>query len=220
MERTALCTHAYLSEPTHYERVCRWLQYHALHLPAGWDLVVIDNGSAPDLHESLLRKMHYMRVAPRIVSFSKQYIRNGLAGYEYTWRWIAFLPWFAEFWEYNRVVFAESDFFMCSKAMLEYASSATGLSTVWSKKYNFPESAFFVYTQSGGEVLNRFFNGSTDWRPPIGRIIEEALPWTHVNHDLVGDRYEEKGSTPAGGVDFAAQLRLDESIPTWQGEYR
>lgn len=205
--RTALVTHTFLDydQLGYWESLQRWYTFHIpLATMKGWDMITIDNGS------SLYYLALLTNLGLRPISFSKQYRRDSLLGYPYGWRAMSFLPELFRLWEYDRIVFAEHDFYIVSKDMVDWIESvpAKQWATVFCKKYGFPESAFGVMTDPNLTLQD-------DWKQYIGKLMETTMPYTQVNRLLTGDRYED--SPPSGPVDFCAQYNYDTRllVPTW-----
>ena len=168
----------------------------------GWDVIVLDNASRNAVPVS------YQGAA--VMRFSKEYRREGLLGYPYAWRAIAMLGTILRDWEYERVVFIENDFFVCSQRLLDWADQQTGLACLWTPQYSIPESAFIVLTKC--DEYDAFVR-AMPWQERTG-VLEQVVPWTHVEKGFLGDRYEG-GPPPPYGIDFAAQLKFEDSIPQW-----
>jgi hypothetical protein len=143
----------------------------------------------------------------QIVRFPIRYNRTNLLDNLYGWRAVYFCREMFRTFEFDKVIFVESDFLVRSARMWEWIDGISdGWQTVFCPKYRFAESAFQVITPC--REFMEFTAG--DFRQYNGRVMEETLPFTHVNRDLVGDRYSESGieGIPEG-ADFVAQTSLD-----------
>lgn len=168
-----------------------------------WDVICLDNASrksfpAPYADAALMR-------------FTKEYRRGGLLDYPYAWRAFYMLGTILRDWEYERIIFIENDFFVCSQRLLDWADRQTGLACLWTPKFGFPECALTVLTKC--DAYDNFVR-EMPWQQRSG-VFEQIVPWTHVEKGFKGDRYEDVTRPPAGGVDFAAQLSLEDAIPAW-----
>jgi len=214
VNRTALATHTFLDDAQHFARVERWIAHHAQFLDyLDAQLLLIDNGSSDVAMSRMLARTARMPETG-IVSVDIQrpkITRDGLLGYGYTWRTVYGLQ--AHLERFDRIIYAESDFFICSRQLLDWATSVEGFATVWCARYRFPESAFFVLTK-GCEAYEQYV-AAAPWESRIGEVIEEALPWTHVAREFVGDRYRESHDDPPlpSRCDFVAQMPLADPLP-------
>lgn len=203
---TALVIHTYLDDYGHYDRCVRWVK-HNRRLYPDLPILAIDNGSNPtsiaaftNINFGADEQLFVNRLKPKIV-------RDGLLGYGYTWR--AFYEFQHMLETFDRLIFMESDFFICSQRLRDWTLEQDGLVTVHCPKYGFPESALMVLTRHCDEY--RRFIAEMPWEQRVGGVIEQVLPFTHVDHSFIGDRYED--GPPPIGCDFAAQVRLEDAVP-------
>ena len=208
--RTALVTHTYLDDEHHYHRVARWMKYHGALYP-GLDVVAVDNGSSPAARESLQDETGL----PTHFLLYSNMPRTGLLNYPYTWRMFYDLE--RLFAHYDRIIYMESDFFICSERMRQWTldPEVRGLVTVYCPRYRFAESAFFILTK-GTQRYEEYIKASP-WGSHVGEVIEEVLPWTDIEHGLVGDRYREDPKDPPlpQSCDFVAQMPLADKVPDY-----
>ena len=208
-----------LDRPAYRERIGFWLRYYLPRLPPEWDIILLDNGSDVRVGQEFVAR-YGGRV--QLVRMPIEYRRGTDAihssDYLYSWRAVYALgPLFLRLMEYDRVFHVESDFFIISPRMWEWAKNVgEGWQTVWVPKYNWPESGFQVLCK-GCQAYDDFTAG--DWKEHNGKVMEPILPFTNTNREFVGDRYSERGifGVPEN-VDYVANMR-NEDMPVLSASY-
>jgi len=107
---------------------------------------------------------------------------------------------------FDRVMHIESDAFLISAAAKSFFRDfADGWAALWCGKYNFPESALQVAAGAGVQAMCDF--ASLPYDTLAGRDHEHALPLTHVERGLAGDRWGENAEAIPADADYVAQLQ-------------
>jgi hypothetical protein len=200
--RTALVTPVWLNEVEYELRCAKWARHHVpIAKAAGWDLVVLDNGSEFDLPDEYGLPDSHIR-------FPIEYRRPTHLDYPYAWRalYAATGDLMFSLLEYDKIIFCENDFFVLTQRLVDWADAASGFVPLYSERFQMPESAFFVCTKEHRPTFGR------PWKDRVGEVLEVNVPWTGIERGtFIGDRYE--ACAPPAGCDFAAQVRLEDPVP-------
>jgi len=200
--RTALVTHCWLDFPgeAYAKRLPRFIDYYQGLCP----VTVIDNGSSPATGRQWANTL---KSAAYILTATPHYDRASMLDYPYVWR---------NYWvikdllqTYDRIFYIATDARIISQRLLDYLEGLEeGWVALWSPKYNFPEPCIQVITRC--EEFEEFFAGPCDPFKYNGQIEELTLPFTHVEHGFMGDRYGEYGPgevvPPLAEMDYYTQL--------------
>ena len=131
--------------------------------------------------------------------------RRGLKDFPGWHRSFVFGALYAEALGFDRVIHIESDAFVISEAARAFLMGfKDGWAGLWSPLYAMPESAIQVAAGDGLRALAAF--ARAPYAGMIGQDHERALPFTHVERGLTGDRYGEGDKFIPGDADYAAQV--------------
>ena len=109
---------------------------------------------------------------------------------------------------FRKIIHVESDSYLLSRRAVDFFNdSSTGWVAPWCRKHAWPESALQIINADRFQSCLDFFNRpySDHVAAPV-QPIENALPYTAINRQLVGDRYGEIETTVPFNADFAAQV--------------
>lgn len=129
--------------------------------------------------------------------------------YPYGWRSIFHLKKMLDD-EYDKIIILDSDGFILTKKLAHWIRGLTsGWAALWCPSHSFPEANLSVLCRDGGyDVLTTFIeraNGDPNYY--LGRVMEQTLPFTHVERGFNADRFGERVSEQKPGMDFYGQCR-------------
>lgn len=213
--KTVLYTHAWLDCPIPGYRsedgtYCRRLERFLEHYGDSWPVVVLDNGSKP---ESCLAAE---RPGVKIVNAQPHLTRPEFLVYPAVWRFYYYAKTLLE--EYEKVIIASTDAYICSQRLVDYVESIqTGWTSLWCPKYNFREDSLSVIVR-GCETFENFLPG--EFHPDFrrGEVTEEVVQ-SYAERGFIGDRYDEGADYPRSwncSMDYYAQVPDD---PNWEGNF-
>ncbi len=111
---------------------------------------------------------------------------------------------YAEVNGFTKVVHIEADAFLITQRACDYINGLRdGWTALWCDRHKWPESGIQVITGSGLHVYKEW--ASKPIEDFAGACIELTLPFSHVERDLVGDRYGEAGKQPPRNADWCMQ---------------
>lgn len=206
MKTLAFCTAYADNIATWRLRYRRWvdamrsngLRYDALLLiddgsplqPAWDDTAIIDNITAAPAGQMLFH-------------FPDRLGRSALLDYPGWFRSFAFAGQYARHHGFDRVVHVESDAYLISPHMAEWANSADGWECPHCPRINNPESAIQVISPSG---MSAYFDlCATPYDRFRGKMMEIQIPFTAVRRDLRGNRHPDN-SIVERDDDWAGQI--------------
>jgi hypothetical protein len=112
---------------------------------------------------------------------------------------------YAEANGFDRIIHIESDAFLLSDKARQFVTTYTdGWAALWSPRYDVPEMAISVTAGRGLRRLAEF--ARQPYAALIGAIHERAVPFTHIEKGLTGDRYGESPAPIPANADYAAQV--------------
>ena len=127
---------------------------------------------------------------PAIIRFKNRLGRSSLLSYPGWWRSFLHSADLARSIGAQKIIHVESDAFIISPRMRDYINNLEeGWTTFWACSHNFPETAIQVICEDQFEALASFKDKTPESLE--GKFAEELLPFTHINRDMVGDRYSE-----------------------------
>ena len=110
--------------------------------------------------------------------------------------------------KFDKIVHLESDAYLLSDRIIECVNSIeTGWHAVWCSRHGMPEPAIQVICRDQFVSLGHFFN--VPYGTYAASCIDGMLPYTHIHHEFVGDRYGEVGDVIPPGADFCCQTSPD-----------
>lgn len=194
MRSVFFCTSYIADEDAWRTRYKRWLDFHQKINFGETHFIMIDDGSAfcPPATEIavITPKQSLPEGQSSIIRFENRLGRSSLLSYPGWWRSFLHSVDVAHSIGASKIIHVESDAFIISERMRDYINSlCSGWTTFWATSYNFPETAIQVICEDQFDVMASF----KDRLPESleGRFAEELLPFTHVNREMVGDRYSE-----------------------------
>lgn len=243
MRSVFFCTSYIADANTWRTRYERWLQFHQKINFGDTRLVMIDDGSSfcPPTSQVAITQPEgsLSEDQASIIRFPDRLGRSSLLSYPGWWRSFLHSVDVARAIGARKIIHVESDAFIISERMRDYINDLSeGWTTFWATSYNFPETAIQVICEDQFEAMSSFKE-----KPPEsleGKFAEELLPFTHINREMIGDRYSEfrvpllrdgilrsrkfnrlqffqgdrfRARIPAN-ADFATQVTLDQKIPS------
>lgn len=160
----------------------------------GWPDVTVVNEGAEDAGSRLITLYH----------FNRHLGRNAITDFPGWARSFQFAAQYAERYGFNKVIHIESDAFLISERVQSYINQFdNGWLAFWCPRWQRPESGIQVIA---GEQMATYINlAKQDINILAKSIVEESLPFTHVERSYVGDRYGEYESSIPKNADYSAQ---------------
>ncbi len=198
MTNTVLVTTSWLEHSEYNQKTEKFIKYYKPHFD---NIVVIDNGSK--FYGNLDPSVHIMTQVPFLP-------RKTHLEYPYLWRAIYGLNICFDL--HPKVVYMDNDFYITSRKMMDWVNSIdSGWNTTYCNAYNFNETGFQV-VHKDCEAYNKFVQDGEFWKHN-GKVMENTLPVTNVNKNLIGNRWSELGiTTQYPDWDFSAQTPLHMEI--------
>lgn len=243
MRSVFFCTSYIADANTWRTRYERWLQFHQKIDFGDTRLVMIDDASpfCPPTSQVLI--MQPGESPPEgqasIIRFPERLGRSSLLSYPGWWRSFLHAVDVARNIGARKIIHVESDAFIMSERMRDYINDLSeGWTTFWATSYNFPETAIQVICEDQFKAMSNFKERTPESLE--GKFAEELLPFTHINREMIGDRYSEfrvpllrngllrsrkfnrlkffqgdlfRARIPAD-ADFATQVTFDQKIPS------
>jgi hypothetical protein len=167
----------------------------------GWAGLRIFSGA--DLADAARIGLHD---GPVLFHFTERLGRADIYDFPGWYRSFVFGALYAEANGFDRVIHLESDAFLISpRAQANFRDFQDGWAALWSERYQFPEIAFQVVAGESLRTLAEF--ARRPYEALRLQVHETALPLTHVERGLTGDRYGEDTDQIPAGVDYAAQVQ-------------
>ena len=113
---------------------------------------------------------------------------------------------------FEKLIHIESDAYLLSRRAIEFFNAAdSGWVGLWCRTYRWPESTFqIINSDQFPQCLSFFDRPYAEHANSAAQPIENALPYTIVNRDLIGDRYGEISTSVPFNADFVSQVRWDQ----------
>lgn len=213
-----------------YIRTIRWLDYYSeIQKELGFDHIwMCDNASPVSQIEKLggTILMHGLYKLGRrsdlsIHTFAERLRKSGTEGhdYPYCWRALYFMKTLIDL-GFEKIITIDSDCFVVSRALAKYVRELdSGWTTLWCKKWRFPEASFHVLCKDAFPIFQEFTKNPDFMSHHQSGAMEHLLPFTNVNLDFVTDRYGEVGDTPqTPDMDLYCQARL--TTPLEYGKWK
>jgi hypothetical protein len=199
------CT-SYFDSPEAYERrYQKWINHHWDALP-NEHMFFIDDGSNLDLFKG---------VGVGIMSFPDRRGENWSshpANHEGWWRSFGASLGLAKERDCRKIIHVESDAYIISARLARYMGELnSGWTALWCPTHNFPESSIQIICEDQFERFDAFLNREPSELAKLG-LAEQVLPFTHVEKNFIGDRYEH-GRSPPEYVDFHCQYPPERQGP-------
>jgi hypothetical protein len=167
----------------------------------GWPRLRVESGD--DLGDAARVGRHD---GPLLFHFMHNMGRAAIYDFPGWHRSFAFGALYAEANGFDRVIHLESDAFLISERAQDYFRNfRDGWAALWCERFEFPDIAFQVVAGEQLRALAAFA------RLPYDRMRHEvhewALPLTHVERGLTGDRYGEDTEQVPAEADYAGQVQ-------------
>jgi hypothetical protein len=200
---TAIVPAVYLEPEERLFKAIDFCKYYREVTP-NWNQLALDDGSSLES----LSKLRAACTWTNVLSFAKHYGRPSHLDYIYSWRALYFASVIFSYWEYDKVILMSDDLYILSRRMMEYIDSLpSGWTTFWCPAHSFPETSCQVIVR-GCEQFETFVE-DRNISKHNGKLMENVLPFTYVNKEMVGDRYGERSlrdqPTDIDSIDFWAQ---------------
>ncbi len=186
-------------------RTQKYLGYYAgIQNEIGFDkTLLLDNASS---HENWLKLLVSFRF--NSVRFNKRLERGPGNHYPYCWRGLYAMNHYINTSDATKLIYIDSDGFVLSRRMADWIRNTnTGWQTVWCPRYNFPEASIHIINEDAFPLFLDFTKG--DYMEHCGKTMEEILPFTHVNKELICDRFGETNDPVPPGCDFYSQAPVN-----------
>lgn len=188
--KTILVTTCWLGNQEYIDKTKKFLKYYSHPISLQYDnVVLLDNASEFNKIFNLTPSQH-----PYVQRFHKHLPRTSILGYPYLWRAVYF---FQElFKEYDKIVYMDNDFFLTSEKAISLVNNFnSGYMSFYCNKHKFPETGIQVVTKDCKEYWNFVKDLSEEEfiAKYTGKMMETHLPLTHIEKDLIGDRWSEYG---------------------------
>lgn len=191
--KTILVTTCWLGNQEYIDKTKKFINYYSelqgsnIHND---QILLLDNASP---FKSVINMNDFYSEA-LIQRFHNHLPRTSILGYPYLWRAVYF---FQElFKEYDKIVYMDNDFFLTSdKAISLVNNFNSGYMSFYCNKHKFPETGIQVVTKDCKEYWD-FVKGLSEEEfiaKYTGKMMETHLPLTHIEKDLIGDRWSEYG---------------------------
>ena len=131
------------------------------------------------------------------------------------WRSFLFSFDIARKYDFEKIIHVESDCYLLTKKIIDDINNfESGWLTYWTDKYLFPETNIQVITKEKffekdnlETLLEREKRKSFGFQDSFH--AEKILPFTHINKDMVGDRYGEERLEQRPEHNYYCQTPLD-----------
>jgi hypothetical protein len=215
--RTLIFCTSYLADPgvwaTRYRPWCA----HVAALPVDREAVFLFDDASPHLPDTGEVTLH--AALPEVPDGRPNFLRFG----EHLGRPsnLNFPGWVRSFFHslvvarrygYDKIVHLEADARILSPRMTAHINALeSGWSAFWCPAYNMPETAIQVICADSFGLMEDFA------RDPVaaqdGQMLELALPFTHIDMSMKGDRYGEVGGFIPADADYVCQFEFYKSAP-------
>ncbi len=231
--KTLLFATCYLHRQPDAARYEKWIDfYRARAGQLGVDaLVLIDDGSHPDLFPRVAPVLHAERLPEKLdapvsfVTFDSQLGRPTVDEHVGWMRSFTFSHVLVQRYGFTKVIHVESDFFLLTDPVLQFIrDTRRGWSSFWSKLYAWPESAIQIICEDRLEDLQYLYDKVRSCQYNPAEIAEILIPISKVVHSFRGDRVEAPlqlrgAATPAPPADYAGQVPIHENPHAYAARY-
>ena len=195
MKTLLFCT-AYADCPEAWNgRVRSWYEYYKTSTVVRDQILVIDDGSPcrPDFIPE-----------DEFKTFHPHYGKHGVLLIPGWFRSFSYAGVYASDNGFDKIIHLESDAYLLSDRIIDCVNSIeTGWHTVWCPRHGMPEPAIQVICRDQFVSFGHFFN--VPYGTYAGVCVDKMLPYTHIHHEFIGDRYGEIMDEIPPGVDFCCQ---------------
>lgn len=210
--KTALVVPCYLDgtyqgKHSRLERNIRYIQYYRkLKDKLGFDrFYLIDNGSSRENLDALMKAVGDYDIT--FIRYDYHIPRGSIYDYPYLWRAL---------WDfkkiiddgYDKILSIDSDCFVLSDKLCSFIKDTnTGWQALYSKRYDFPETACFFLCKDTFPLYFEYTKG--DWKDKNLLCMETELPFTNVLKCFNAERYGENGTPQTPEMDYYGQAPMD-----------
>ncbi len=206
--KTILVTTSWLDNEHYLKRTIRFVNYYsAIKDRMNIDkILIIDNASS---ESSITLLQNNVAIPPEILTHTEHFGRPSHLDYKYLWRAAYYHKHlFAQ--GYEKIIYADSDFYILSDKMVDFVNKSTGWVSPWCPLHNFPETGLQIITDCK-EYQDFVKDIKPGEYPHNGQCMERVLPLTHVEKNLIGNRYTETPNfQQVPQMDFYAQNFRDD----------
>jgi len=219
--KTMLVCTAYVKNEYQLARIQKWIDYYTVRKEAlGIDhICIIDDGSPMEWVNKLSVNLCPIKFIPdksgtlsqievptnisrdmvNWVRFPMRLGRPNLFLFPGWWRSYSFTGAFAEFLDYDKFIFIESDAYVLSERLLDYLNKAEGYGAMWSTVSGYPETSVHWCDKVNFHKVSKYFT--------IGGRLNDAFWW---GANLHGFQYLPEYVLPFNNdFDVAKQFRGD-----------
>jgi hypothetical protein len=187
----------------HPKRYNKWLKYYRLilgELGAGHIFMIDDCSDENDLLGIAETDAFYSAERPpdvcegivNVFSFDSHLGKPSPELYPGWWRSFTYSAVLAGRYQFDKIIHVESDFFILSDRLRKYiANIRTGWVSLYSRAFNFPETAIQVICKDSFPTLRVIADQARRNQFDFKKMAELVLPFTTVNKDFIGDRFGE-----------------------------
>jgi hypothetical protein len=216
MRSFLFCT-SYFESEEQFRRYRKWLAFH-LSVPLAVEkLFLIDDGSPYTPADPLLlwteKLPNDLPSQPAIgFRFPRRLGRAHIGNYPGWWRSFFFSIEIADRYGFPKIVHVESDSFVLSTALTDWINSLrTGWNVLWCPFYQVPETCIQIICEDRFPALREL--AARDYTSEFaGQYAENFLPFTRVERNFSGNRYNEFRSTIPSFADYAAQCSVETPV--------
>lgn len=210
MRAFLFCTSYFESAEQFDARYRKWLQYHASIPLEVEKLFVIDDASPKPPTNPQIAWLDALPDAlpeQRVIGyhFTERLGRPSLLNYPGWWRSFFSSVRIADRYGFRKIIHVESDTFLLSKKLTDWMNGvSSGWSALWCPRYQFPETCVQVICADQFPAMREI--AAKDYATHYAlQPVEVLLPFTHVEKNFGGNRYNEFRSSIPGYADYAAQ---------------
>lgn len=147
-----------------------------------------------------------------VYRFKKHLGRRAVSDFPGWVRSFFFASIYADIYGFDKIIHIESDAFLISRSVQEYVNSLKdGWTTFWCPRWDRAESAIQII--AGSTQLEKFRSfAKQDIEALAGAVIETTLPFTTIEKQFIGDRYNEFRDNIPKDADWCTQAGISSGI--------
>lgn len=222
--KSILCTSCFLDGLDNLgndrlERNIRYIEYYyKIRDELDLDKIkLIDNGSSQESIDKLMAhpasKLVEFESLPHLAHKNKEISFH----YPHCWRSLYLTADFIK-QGYEKILMIDSDAFIVSRKLAIYVKDLkSGWTSFWCPRWQMPDSAISILCEDAFPVFFDFIKIPFEQR--IGMIMENTIPYTHIEKKFNCDRFGEYGDVPHDyRQDMYGQLSL--RVPVEFGKFK
>lgn len=198
----------------------RWLDYYVTDpVRIDFDHVVLMDDASPALPEEprlpVVREEQWPATLPKVAiyRFASRLGRSAKFVYPGWWRSFFCALDFARRYHFGKIVHAESDAFVLSRALMDHINALrVDWTALWCPHYICPETAIQVICEDQYGELEALRAEGLDVL--AGKAAELVLPFSNIETKWTGDRYGDFCDEIPPEADYACQVRTDMTLPS------